>query len=116
MPLLTLSAFWADSIYAKCILSILMLFAIHTEASVLSVLRMLDGSSEVGLHDHIIKYVEDLYSNSLSTPVRYEVYDHDPKTCLLTRVQDIKVPVTCFDRVNNLQMVPVATFQVRFHG
>jgi zeta-carotene desaturase len=45
-----------DSISARCMLTIFMLFAIRTEASVL---RMLDGSPQTGLHDPIIKYLED---------------------------------------------------------
>ena len=45
-----------DTISARCMLTIFMLFAIRTEASVL---RMLDGSPQTGLHDPIIKYLED---------------------------------------------------------
>merc|ERR1719201_2430455 len=45
-----------DHISARCMLTIFMLFAIRTEASVL---RMLEGSPQTGLHDPIIKYLED---------------------------------------------------------
>jgi zeta-carotene desaturase len=45
-----------DNISARCMLTIFMLFAIRTEASVL---RMLEGSPQTGLHDPIIAYLEE---------------------------------------------------------
>lgn len=45
-----------DNISARCMLTIFMLFAIRTEASVL---RMLEGSPQTGLHDPIVKYLEE---------------------------------------------------------
>merc|ERR1719231_133147 len=45
-----------DHISARCMLTIFMLFAIRTEASVL---RMLEGSPQTYLHDPILKYLED---------------------------------------------------------
>ena len=41
-----------DHISARCMLTIFMLFAIRTEASVL---RMLEGSPQTGLHDPILR-------------------------------------------------------------
>jgi zeta-carotene desaturase len=133
-----------DSISARCMLTIFMLFAIRTEASVL---RMLDGSPQTGLHDPIIKYLSDRNVKiNLSSPCRDIVHDVDPKTGLPTRVKGIKVgareelrefdvviaatdvpgikkllPDTFrkyqfFDKIYNLDTVPIATVQVRFDG
>jgi zeta-carotene desaturase len=133
-----------DSISARCMLTIFMLFAIRTEASVL---RMLDGSPQTGLHDPILKYLADRNVKiNLSTPVRDVVHDLDPETGLPSRVRGIKVgareefkefdvviaatdvpgikkllPTTFrgypfFDKIYNLDTVPIATVQVRFDG
>lgn len=133
-----------DSISARCMLTIFMLFAIRTEASVL---RMLDGSPQTGLHDPIIKYLEDRNVKiNLSSPCRDIVHDIDPDTGLPTRVKGIKVgareefrefdvviaatdvpgikkllPESFrkydeFDKIYNLDTVPIATVQVRFDG
>jgi len=133
-----------DSISARAMLTIFMLFAIRTEASVL---RMLDGSPQTGLHDPIIKYLEDRNVKiNLSSPCRDIVHDVDPETGLPTRVRGIKVGANevyhefdaviaaCdvpgikkvlpenfrkydfFDKVYNLDCVPIATVQVRFDG
>lgn len=133
-----------DSISARCMLTIFMLFAIRTEASVL---RMLDGSPQTGLHDPIIKYLEDRNVKiNLSTPCRDIVHDIDEKTGLPTRVRGIKVgakeelrefdAIICacdvpgikkvlpesfrkfqqFDNIYNLDTVPIATVQLRFDG
>lgn len=133
-----------DSISARAMLTIFMLFAIRTEASVL---RMLDGSPQTGLHDPIIKYLEDRdVKINLSTPCRELVHDLDPVTGLPTRVRGIKtggkeifrefdvviaatdvpgikklLPGTFrkydfFDKIYNLDTVPIATVQVRFDG
>mmetsp|Transcript_5814 Transcript_5814/g.14181 ORF Transcript_5814/g.14181 Transcript_5814/m.14181 type:complete len:615 (-) Transcript_5814:65-1909(-) len=133
-----------DGISARAMLTIFMLFAIRTEASVL---RMLDGSPQTGLHDPIIKYLEDRdVKIHLSSPCRELVHDLDPESGLPTRVRGIKVgakeiyhefdaviaacdvpgikkvlPETFrkmefFDKVYNLDCVPIATVQVRFDG
>jgi zeta-carotene desaturase len=133
-----------DSISARCMLTIFMLFAIRTEASVL---RMLDGSPQTGLHDPIIKYLEDRNVKiNLSTPCRDIVHDLDEQTGLPTRVRGIKVgareefrefdTIICacdvpgikrvlpesfrkfqqFDNIYNLDTVPIATVQLRFDG
>eukprot|EP00529_Nitzschia_sp_RCC80_P011531 CAMPEP_0113482580 /NCGR_PEP_ID=MMETSP0014_2-20120614/22993_1 /TAXON_ID=2857 /ORGANISM="Nitzschia sp." /LENGTH=613 /DNA_ID=CAMNT_0000376103 /DNA_START=140 /DNA_END=1981 /DNA_ORIENTATION=+ /assembly_acc=CAM_ASM_000159 len=133
-----------DGISARAMLTIFMLFAIRTEASVL---RMLDGSPQTGLHDPIIKYLEDRdVKIHLSSPCRELVHDLDPESGLPTRVRGIKVgakeiyhefdaviaacdvpgikkvlPETFrkmefFDKVYNLDCVPIATVQLRFDG
>jgi zeta-carotene desaturase len=133
-----------DHISARCMLTIFMLFAIRTEASVL---RMLDGSPQSGLHDPILNYLADRdVKVHLSTPCRELVHDLHPDTGLPTRVTGIKVgpksefkqfdvvigaldvpgikkllPDTfrkypIFDNIYNLDTVPIATVQVRFDG
>lgn len=133
-----------DSISARCMLTIFMLFAIRTEASVL---RMLDGSPQTGLHDPILNYLaeRDVKIN-LSSPVREIVHDVDPDTGLPIRVRGIKVGAretyrefdaviaACdvpgikkvlpesfrqyeqFDKIYQLDTVPIATVQLRFDG
>jgi zeta-carotene desaturase len=134
----------SDSISARCMLTIFMLFAIRTEASVL---RMLEGSPQTGLHDPIIKYLTDRNVKiNLSTPCRDIVHDVDPDTGLPTRVRGIKIGARdefrefdaviaatdvpgikkllpesfrkyeFFDKIYNLDTVPIATVQVRFDG
>merc|ERR1719265_2892094 len=64
-----------DHISARCMLTIFMLFAIRTEASVL---RMLEGSPQTYLHDPIIKYLEDRGAKfHLGTGVRELIHDVD---------------------------------------
>lgn len=133
-----------DHISARCMLTIFMLFAIRTEASVL---RMLEGSPQTCLHDPIIKYLEDRgVKINTSTGCREIVYDTD-ESGKPTRVTGIKVgpkeelkecdAVVCaldvpgikkvlpqafrdhypmFDNIYNLDTVPIATVQVRFDG
>ena len=132
-----------DHISARCMLTIFMLFAIRTEASVL---RMLDGSPQTGLHDPIIKYLEDRNVKiNLGTPCRDLVHDVD-EDGKPTRVTGIKVGANnelkefdavvaaldvpgikkvlpesfrkyeMFDNIYNLECVPIATVQVRFDG
>ena len=132
-----------DNISARCMLTIFMLFAIRTEASVL---RMLDGSPQTGLHDPILKYLDDRgVKINLSTPCRDIVHDVD-ENGLPTRVRGIKIGANeefkdfdcviaaCdvpgikkvlpesfrkydqFDSIYNLDTVPIATVQVRFDG
>ena len=133
-----------DTISARAMLTIFMLFAIRTEASVL---RMLDGSPQTGLHDPILKYLDDRdVKINLSTPCRDIVHEVDSETGLPTRVKGIKVGpkeeykefdvviAACdvpgikkvlpenfrkydfFDKIYNLDCVPIATVQVRFDG
>lgn len=132
-----------DNISARAMLTIFMLFAIRTEASVL---RMLDGSPQTGLHDPIIKYLEDRNVKiNLSTPVRDIVHDVDEEG-KPTRVRGITTGAKNvyrefdtvvaaldlpgikkilpenfrkydqFDKIYNLDCVPIATVQVRFDG
>jgi len=133
-----------DNISARAMLTIFMLFAIRTEASVL---RMLDGSPQTGLHDPIIAYLEERNVKiNLSTPCRDIVHDVDPETGLPTRVRGIKIGQKqefrefdavvaaldvpgikkvlpdnfrkhdFFDKIYNLDTVPIATVQIRFDG
>jgi zeta-carotene desaturase len=133
-----------DSISARAMLTIFMLFAIRTEASVL---RMLEGSPQTGLHDPILKYLDDRgVKINLGTPCRDIVHDVDPETGLANRVRGIKIGAKeefkefdCviaaldlpgikkvlpdnfreydfFDKIYNLDCVPIATIQVRFDG
>merc|ERR1711871_1643462 len=132
-----------DHISARCMLTIFMLFAIRTEASVL---RMLEGSPQTGLHDPIIKYLEDRgVTIKCSTGCREILYDTDSNG-MPTRVKGIKVgqkeeikeydavvmaldvpgiknvlpadfrKYPMFDNIYNLDTVPIATVQVRFDG
>ena len=132
-----------DNISARCMLTVFMMFAIRTEASVL---RMLDGSPQSGLHDPIIKYLEDrnvkihlgtgcrdliheVDENGKPTRVTgivvgpgEEVKEHDAVVAALD-VPGIKkvLPESfrkyeMFDNIYNLDCVPIATVQVRFDG
>ncbi|EOD15400.1 hypothetical protein EMIHUDRAFT_421941 [Emiliania huxleyi CCMP1516] len=137
-----------DHISARAMLTIFMLFAIRTEASVL---RMLEGSPQTYLHDPIIKYLEERdVKINLRTPVRDLVHEVDASG-RPTRVSGIKDDavedgdtsevrefdaVVCaldlpgikgvlppsfrkmdfFDKIYNLDTVPIATVQVRFDG
>jgi len=133
-----------DNISARCMLTIFMLFAIRTEASVL---RMLEGSPQTGLHDPILKYLDDRgVTVNTSTGCREIVYDTD-ENGKPTRVTGIKVGsketlkeydavvmaldvpgikkvlpqsfrdnFPMFDNIYNLDTVPIATVQVRFDG
>jgi len=133
-----------DHISARCMLTIFMLFAIRTEASVL---RMLEGSPQTCLHDPILKYLSDRgVKVNTSTGCREIVYDCD-ENGKPVRVTGIKVgpreelrefdTVVCaldvpgikkvlpqsfrdnfpmFDNIYKLDTVPIATVQVRFDG
>jgi zeta-carotene desaturase len=132
-----------DHISARCMLTIFMLFAIRTEASVL---RMLDGSPQTYLHDPIIKYLEERdVKINLRTPVREIVHDVDASG-KPTRVSGIRFgadselkeydvvigacdlpgikkvlpesfrSIPFFDKIYQLDCVPIATVQVRFDG
>merc|ERR1719326_2781194 len=132
-----------DHISARCMLTIFMLFAIRTEASVL---RMLDGSPQTYLHDPIVKYLEERgVKINLRTGIRDIVYETDAsgKPCKVTGLQvgqedtlhtfdaviaacDVpgikkllpesfrKYPM--FDNIYQLDCVPIATVQLRFDG
>merc|ERR1719482_2322968 len=77
-----------DHISARCMLTIFMLFAIRTEASVL---RMLEGSPQTYLHDPIINYLEKRgVKVHTRAAVRDIVYETD-STGLPTRVTGIKL-------------------------
>lgn len=133
-----------DHISARCMLTIFMLFAIRTEASVL---RMLEGSPQTGLHDPILKYLKergvkittstgcrelvyDTDSNGKPTRVtgikvgpREELKEYDAVVCALDVPGIKKVLPQCFrdhfqmfDNIYNLDTVPIATIQVRFDG
>lgn len=132
-----------DNISARCMLTIFMLFAIRTEASIL---RMLDGSPQTGLHDPIIAYLEERgVKINLQTPVRQIIHDVDeegkptrvtgivvgPKEELKEYdavVAALDVPgikkvlpenfrkYPMFDNIYNLDTVPIATVQLRFDG
>ena len=132
-----------DHISARCMLTIFMLFAIRTEASVL---RMLEGSPQTYLHDPIIAYLEERgVKINLRTAVREVVHDLDASG-KPTRVSGLKIgsaselrefdAVICaadlpgakkiipesfrtlpfFDNIHKLECVPIATVQVRFDG
>jgi len=151
-----------DHISARCMLTIFMLFAIRTEASIL---RMLEGSPQTYLHDPIVAYLEERgVKINLRTPVRDLVHERD-ESGQISRVTGIKVKksiaerldateqddavedadgavvrefdaVVCaldlpgikgvlppafremdfFDKIYNLDTVPIATVQVRFDG
>lgn len=132
-----------DNISARCMLTIFMLFAIRDEASVL---RMLDGSPQTGLHDPIIKYLEDrgvkIHLRSAcrdivhdvdenGKPVRVrgitigqkqEFHEFDTVVAALDLPGIKKVlPESfrqhdMFDKIYNLDTVPIATVQARFDG
>merc|ERR1719428_2060595 len=130
-----------DHISARCMLTIFMLFAIRTEASVL---RMLDGSPQTYLHDPIVKYLEERgVKINLRTGIRDIVYETDEtgKPCKVTGLQvqsELKefdavvaavdlpgakklIPEPFrvypeFDRIYELDAVPIATVQLRFDG
>jgi zeta-carotene desaturase len=133
-----------DHISARAMLTIFMLFAIRTEASVL---RMLEGSPQTGLHDPILKYLDDRgVKINTSMGCRELVYETD-ENGKPNRITGIKVgpkndlrefdAVVCaldvpgikkvlpqtfrdnfpmFDNIYNLDTVPIATVQVRFDG
>jgi len=151
-----------DHISARCMLTIFMLFAIRTEASVL---RMLEGSPQTYLHDPILAYLDERgVKINLRTPARDLVHELDANG-VPTRVTGIKIrkslankfdatdqdddtaaedneevrsfdAVCCaldlpgikgllpsnfrdmpfFDKIYNLDTVPIATVQVRFDG
>jgi zeta-carotene desaturase len=130
-----------DHISARCMLTIFMLFAIRTEASIL---RMLDGSPQTFLHDPIVDYLEARgVAINLRTAIRDVVYetgaDGRPAKVTGLRVKNElrefdAVVCACdlpgvkkilpeafrayksFDDIYKLDAVPIATVQLRFDG
>mmetsp|Transcript_42066 Transcript_42066/g.98582 ORF Transcript_42066/g.98582 Transcript_42066/m.98582 type:complete len:599 (-) Transcript_42066:318-2114(-) len=134
-----------DNISARAMLTIFMLFAIRTEASVL---RMLEGSPQTYLHDPIIKYLEDRdVKINLRTGCREIIYDKDENDKpnyvkgirigsgnsdeireFDTVIAALDVPgikkvlpedfrqYPMFDNIYKLETVPIATVMLRFDG
>jgi zeta-carotene desaturase len=130
-----------DHISARCMLTIFMLFAIRTEASVL---RMLEGSPQTFLHDPILKYLSDrgvkVHTAAKVTALHHEVDEEGKPTRVraLTVGEEVKefdaivaavdVPGVkkllpeafrkhkMFDNIYHLDCVPIATVQLRFDG
>jgi len=132
-----------DNISARCMLTIFMLFAIRTEASVL---RMLEGSPQTSLHNPIIRYLEDRgvkinlrtgcrdlvydtnedgvpsYVKGIKVGPQGEYHEFDAVVCALDvpGIQKVlpkvfrQLPI--FDNIYKLECVPIATVQVRFDG
>merc|ERR1719389_1223251 len=83
-----------DHISARCMLTIFMLFAIRTEASVL---RMAEGSPNTYLHDPIVKYLEERgVKINLRTPCRELVHEVDANG-VPTRVTGIRLKKSAVD-------------------
>jgi len=135
-----------DHISARCMLTIFMLFAIRTEASVI---RMLEGSPQTYLHDPIIKYLEDRGAKiNLRRGARELLYetDADGRPSRVTGIRlntkggspevrefdayvaAVDVPgiqkllpeafrkYPMFDNIYQLDTVRIATVQLRFDG
>merc|ERR1711871_1105325 len=130
-----------DNTSARCMLTIFQLFAVRSEASVL---RMLEGSPHEYLHKPIVKYLEDrgvkINLNQRITELKYDEdeegkpvrlhgfetntgsheYDVVVAACDVPGIQKLlpesfrKYPE--FDRIYNLDAVPVQTVQLRFDG
>eukprot|EP00873_Tetraselmis_striata_P005321 jgi/Tetstr1/425585/TSEL_016006.t1 len=133
-----------DHISARCMLTIFMLFAIRTEASVL---RMLEGSPQTGLHDPIIAYLEErgvkinlragcrelvcetdaegkpTYLKGIKVGQASEYREFDAVVCALdvpgiqkVLPKSFRDHYPMFDNIYKLECVPIATVQVRFDG
>ena len=131
-----------DHISARCMLTIFMMFAIRTEASVL---RMLEGSPQTYLHDPILKYLDDrgvkvhtkarvrdieheldaqgrpskVNAIQLATGDRHE-FDAIVAACDVPGIQKV-LPESFrqfkeFDNIYELDCVQIATVQLRFDG
>ena len=76
-----------DHISARCMLTIFMMFAIRTEASVL---RMLEGSPQTYLHDPILKYLDDrvvkLHTKARVRDIEHEL-DAQGRPCKVNAIQ-----------------------------
>lgn len=130
-----------DHISARCMLTIFMLFAIRTEASVL---RMLEGSPQTGLHDPIIAYLEErgvkinlragcrelvcetdaegkpTYLKGIKVGQASEYREFDAVVCALdvpgiqkVLPKSFRDHYPMFDNIYKLECVPIATVQVR---
>jgi len=130
-----------DAISARCMLTIFMLFAIRSEASVL---RMLEGSPQTFLHDPILKYLDDrgvkVHTGAKVTALHHEVDSEGAPTRVRAitvgdEVKEYDVVVAAvdvpgvkkllpesfrkhkvFDNIYELDCVPIATVQLRFDG
>ena len=133
-----------DHISARCMLTIFMLFAIRTEASVL---RMLEGSPQTSLHDPIMKYLDDrgvkinlgmgcrdlvhdvdedgkpIRVTGIKVGAKEELREFDAVVCALdvpgikkVLPQSFRDHYKMFDNIYELDTVPIATVQVRFDG
>lgn len=130
-----------DNTSARAMLTIFQLFAVRSEASVL---RMLEGSPHEYLHKPIVQYLEDrgvkINLNQRITELKYDEdeegkpvrlhgfetnsgkheYDVVVAACDVPGIQKLlpesfrKYPE--FDRIYNLDAVPVQTVQLRFDG
>ena len=131
-----------DHISARCMLTIFMMFAIRTEASVL---RMLEGSPQTYLHDPILKYLDDrgvkvhtkarvrdieheldaqgrpskVNAIQLATGDRHE-FDAIVAACDVPGIKKV-LPESFrqfkeFDNIYELDCVQIATVQLRFDG
>ncbi|MDX1977284.1 MAG: 9,9'-di-cis-zeta-carotene desaturase [Pseudanabaenaceae cyanobacterium bins.68] len=123
-----------EQISARCMLTIFLFFATKTEASVL---RMLEGSPDRFLHQPIVNYLQARGAKiHLRQGVREILWNgHDQVTGLLVGEQEVKADVyVCaaevpgtqrlipaawrqwseFDRIYQLEAVPVVTVQLRF--
>ncbi|MDY7012689.1 MAG: 9,9'-di-cis-zeta-carotene desaturase [Cyanobacteriota bacterium] len=131
-----------ENISARCMLTIFLLFAAKTEASVL---RMLEGSPYEYLHKPIVNYLEERGTKiHLRRKVREILYSEGEPTrttgivvargeaeetitadayvfaCDVPGIQRILPPEwrkwAQFDKIYQLDAVPVATVQLRFDG
>jgi zeta-carotene desaturase len=94
-----------DHISARCMLTIFMLFAIRTEASVL---RMLEGSPQTGLHDPIIAYLEERgVKIHTSTPCRELIHELDDNG-MPTRVTGIRIGAGAKEQIKEYDAVVMA--------
>ncbi len=133
----------ADDISARCMLTIFQFFAAKTEASVL---RMLEGSPYEYLHKAIIRYLEargtKIYTRRRVREIRFTENDRETRVsnilvasgdteetitadayvfaCDVPGIQRILPPAWRkwpeFDNIYKLDVVPVATVQLRFDG
>jgi len=88
-----------DHISARCMLTIFMMFAVRTEASIL---RMAEGSPQTYLHDPIVSYLEERgVKIHLRTPCRELVHDVDADG-KPTRVTGIKLKKSNFSPSDNV--------------
>jgi len=102
-----------DHISARCMLTIFMLFAIRTEASVL---RMAEGSPATYLNDPIVKYLEERgVKINLRTPCRELVHDVDADG-KPTRVTGIRLKKSGFDPAAQLEQDDEAAADVAAEG